>query len=298
MKFIDNLPKIRGKYRYNTKLGNICWFGVGGEADVLFIPADLQDLQSFLSNLSENINIIIIGVGSNLLIRDGGIRGVTIRLGAGFNYINSKDQIITAGSFTPDAIVAEYACNNQIGGFEFLSGIPGTIGGAVFMNAGAYDNEIKNILIEAKGVNRNGELITLNNDDMQYTYRKNGLLDFVIITEASFIGSISSATLIEQKIKSIKQNRTVTQPIKSKTGGSTFKNPPGLKAWEMIDIAGCRGLRIGGAVVSNQHCNFFINDSNATAEDLENLILIVQDKVFKKTGIMLEPEIKIIGEKL
>jgi len=289
------LPEVRGRYRYNANLGKMCWFGVGGNADVLFIPADASDLQKFLVEIDRNTPITIIGVGSNLLIRDGGIRGITIRLGAGFNYIDHNKEIVRAGAAVLDLHVAQYCLEQHIAGLEFLSGIPGTIGGAIYMNAGAYHDDISKILIEAIAINLKGELAILKNNKIGYAYRNNGLKEKWIFIEGIFQGKKGDYQTIEKDIKNIKENRIIAQPIKSKTGGSTFKNPEGLSAWRLIDEAGCRGLKVGGAKVSEQHCNFFINDGLATADDLEDLIHEVQNRVLSKTGILLALEIKIIG---
>lgn len=291
-----NLPEVRGRYRYNTNLGKMCWFGVGGNADVLFIPADAEDLQDFLLKMDNSIPITVIGVGSNLLIRDSGVRGVVIRLGAGFNYINHNGYHIIAGAAVLDLNVVQYCLEYGISGLEFLAGIPGTIGGAIYMNSGAYNAEISNILLETKAISLKGELKVLKKDDLGYKYRNNSLDEEWIFIEGSFQGQFGDYDVIANNIKDIQNSRLVTQPIKSKTGGSTFKNPTGLSAWRLIDEAECRGLRIGGAEVSTQHCNFFINSGATTANDLENLIKVVRNRVLEKTGVLLEPEIKIIGE--
>ncbi|MDJ1304994.1 MAG: UDP-N-acetylmuramate dehydrogenase [Candidatus Midichloria sp.] len=290
------LPEVRGRYRYNANLGKMCWFGVGGNADVLFVPADVEDLQDFLLKVDSSVPIAVIGVGSNLLIRDNGIRGVVIRLGASFNYIKHKEHQVIAGAAVLDLNVAQYCLKYAISGLEFLAGIPGTIGGALYMNAGAYHSDISNILIEAKAINLQGELKVFKKSDLGYKYRSNSLSESWIFIEGSFQGQQGEYNIIDHNIKNIQNSRLSTQPIKSKTGGSTFKNPPGLPAWKLIDEAGCRGLRIGGAEVSTQHCNFFINSNSATASDLEKLIKEVRNRVLEKTGVLLEPEIKIIGE--
>ncbi|AEI89036.1 UDP-N-acetylenolpyruvoylglucosamine reductase [Candidatus Midichloria mitochondrii IricVA] len=274
----------------------MCWFGVGGSADVLFIPADVEDLQDFLLKVGSSVPITVIGVGSNLLIRDNGIRGVVIRLGAGFNYIKRKEHRVIAGAAVLDLNVAQYCLEYAISGLEFLAGIPGTIGGALYMNAGAYHSDISNILIEAKAINLQGKLKVFKKSDLGYKYRSNGLSESWIFIEGSFQGQQGEYNIIDHNIKNIQNSRLSIQPIKSKTGGSTFKNPPGLPAWKLIDEAGCRGLRIGGAEVSTQHCNFFINSNSATASDLEKLIKEVRNRVLEKTGVLLEPEVKIIGE--
>ena len=291
------LPKVKGRYRYNANIGKMCWFGVGGNAEVLFIPADSLDLQNFLQGLECNAPITVIGVGSNILVRDGGIRGIVIRLGAGFNYIKHENYSVTIGAAVLDLNVAQYCLEYGIAGLEFLVGIPGTIGGALFMNAGAYGVDIAKVLVGAKAINLQGKLKILKNEEIGYQYRSNNLKEELIFVEGILQGVPGDKADIASSVSSTQENRVITQPIKSKTGGSTFKNPPGLSAWRLIDEAGCRGLKIGGAQVSTQHCNFFINTGNATATDLENLIQEVQQRVFTKTGILLEAEIKIIGEK-
>jgi UDP-N-acetylmuramate dehydrogenase len=295
---IQSLPKVRGRYRSNVKMSKMCWFGVGGDADILFVPADSADLQSFLMQRDHDIPVFVFGVGSNLLVRDGGIRGVVIRLGNGFNYIKHHDHLIKVGAATLDVNVAYYAMEQGIAGLEFLSGIPGTIGGAIKMNAGAYGSDISNLLVTAVAINKCGEVKEFTVEEMNYHYRGNGLSEDWIFTEGNLLGLSGNKLTIQNKVDGIKNSRQITQPIRSKTGGSTFKNPEGYSAWKLIDEAGCRGMQIGDAKVSEQHCNFFINNGDATAADLENLIKEVQSQVLSKTNILLESEIKIVGEEV
>ena len=298
---LDNLilSKVKGKYRTNGDLSKMCWFGVGGTADGFFIPADLEDLRHLLLYKPKDIPIFVLGMGSNVLIRDGGVEGIVIRLGREFNYINHNNNgLISAGAAVLDINLSKYCLDHSITGLEFLSGIPGSIGGALKMNAGAYGNEISKILVEATAISTAGEIRKISNLEMAYGYRCNGIGDQWIFTEATFKAETGHPEQIQKKMDEIRLNRQSTQPIKSRTGGSTFKNPPGDSAWKLIDKSGCRGLTIGGAQVSIQHCNFLINNGNATASDIENLIEEIQTKVLYKTGVYLEPEIKIIGRKL
>lgn len=295
MSIINQLPKVQGDYRENANLGKICWFQVGGVADVLFKPKDTDDLSNFLKNKPKNIPHVVIGVGSNLLIRDAGFRGVVIRLGREFNFIKHDSSAVYTGAATLDVNVATYSQMEAISGLEFLAGIPGTIGGALAMNAGAYGTEIKDVLITAKAVNDLGEIREFRAQDIGYVYRGKSLGNEWVFTECALKGAAGDKNVIKEKIEKIQSDRSSTQPIKSRTGGSTFKNPEGYKAWELIDKAGCRGLQIGGARVSDMHCNFFINTGDATASDLENLILEVKRRVKESSGVDLNAEIKIIG---
>lgn len=295
---VKNLPTIRGRYRHNANLGKMCWFGVGGNADVLFIPADLSDLQDFLTQIDKQVPIYVMGVGSNLLVRDGGIRGVVIRLGGGFNYITHENHDIKVGAAVLDVHVAQYAMEYSIAGLEFFAGIPGTIGGALNMNAGAYGCDVESTLVSATVINLQGEISHLSKDQIGYRYRGHNLEEKLIFVEGVFRGITGDDIEITKAISEIQSNRSTTQPIRSKTGGSTFKNPPGLSAWKLIDEAECGGLTIGDASVSQQHCNFFVNNGNATADDIAKLIIEVRQRVADKTGVMLEPEIQIIGERL
>jgi UDP-N-acetylmuramate dehydrogenase len=297
MPLINTLPTIRGTYRENALLSKTNWFGVGGPADVLFRPADADDLCDFLQEKPDDIPVTVIGVGSNLLVRDGGVRGVVIRLGKGFTHatINGSTLIAGAGGLCFNA--AQLACNYAVGGLEFLCGIPGSIGGALAMNAGAYGSDVSSVLVEAKAVDEAGQLHVLNPSDIGYVYRGHTLPDGMFFVEGTFKGIAGDREAIAAKMQEITHARESTQPSKSRTSGSTFKNPPEHKAWQLIDEAGCRGLTIGGAQVSEKHCNFFLNTGNATAEDFETLIETVKTRVFENSGVHLQSEIKILGEK-
>ena len=290
------LPSVRGTYRCDAPLSKTNWFQVGGQAEILFRPADTDDLAYFLRHRPSDIPLTILGVGSNLLVRDGGLDGVVIKLGRGFTDIRHQGTQIAAGAGALCYNVAIYAAEHGIGGLEFLSGIPGTIGGALAMNAGAYGADIASILKHATLLDEGGNLHTLQPKDIGYIYRGNTLPEGIIFTHGIFHGAPSSPTDIFARIDTISTERQKTQPIRSRTSGSTFKNPEGHKAWKLIDEAGCRGLTIGDAQVSEKHCNFFINLGAATAHDIEALGHEVQRRVKEKTGIELEWEVKIIGK--
>lgn len=287
-------PEIRGRIRENASLASMCWFGVGGVVDALFQPADVEDLAYFMRSRPKDMPYFVFGVGSNLIIRDEGFRGVAIRLGRGFNYAHVAGENLIFGGACLDLNAALFAMENYRAGLEFLSGIPGTIGGALAMNAGAYGREIKDVLISAKAVSESGEIVEFSLADLQLEYRQNPLAKGHIFVEATLASIAGDRGEIAAAIDEIQAKRASTQPIKSKTGGSTFKNPVPHKAWELIDQAGCRGLAIGGAQVSPMHCNFFINTGDATAADLLNLIAEVQRRVFATSGVQLEAEIKVI----
>ncbi len=294
---IDLLPKVRGSYRENSDLSKINWFNVGGMAQVMFRPADAEDLSSFLKNKPEGIIVTVLGVGSNLLVRDGGIDGVVIRLGKGFTDISVRNNELTAGAGALSFNVSMFAAQNSLTGLEFLSGIPGTIGGALYMNAGAYGSDVSAILKSAEAIDESGTLHILTQQDIGYIYRGNTLPEGMIFTKGTFIGKPGDRAEIENLLTKISSQREDTQPIKSRTSGSTFKNPEGKKAWELIDAAGCRGMKVGGAQVSEKHCNFFINTGGATSDDIEKLGEIVRKRVKEKTGVSLEWEVKIIGKR-
>ncbi len=297
-KLIEKLPQVRGSYRENVELGKVNWFNVGGNAEVVFRPADTEDLSSFLKKKPKDIPVTVLGVGSNLLVRDGGIDGVTIRLGKGFTHTEKIEFTISAGAGALSFNVATFAAHHGVAGLEFLSGIPGTIGGALFMNAGAYGGDVSSVLISAEVVDEAGNIHQLKPEDIGYVYRGNTLPDGMIFTKGIFKGISGNPKEIQDRINEITSTRESTQPIKSRTSGSTFKNPEGHKAWELIDKAGCRGLRIGGAQVSEKHCNFFINTGGATSADIENLGEEVRRRVREKTGIELQWEVRIIGKKV
>jgi len=291
----SRMPQLRGRLLANQSLAELTWFRVGGPAQVLFMPEDESDLAYFLKHLPAEIPVIVIGLGSNLIVRDGGVPGVVIRLGRGFNDITVEGTRIRAGTAVPDVKVARAAADAGIAGLSFLRGIPGGIGGALRMNGGAYGGETKDALIEARGVDRAGNIRVFGNGDMQYTYRHCGVPDDVIFTQALFEGRPGDRAAIAAEMDKITESREATQPIKSRTGGSTFKNPQGHKAWQLIDAAGCRGLVVGDAQVSELHCNFLINRGQATAKDIEALGETVRKRVKENSGVTLDWEIKRIG---
>ncbi len=289
------MPDLRGRLLANQSLAELTWFRVGGPAQLLFMPADEADLAYFLTNLAADIPVTVIGLGSNLIVRDGGIAGVVIRLGRGFSEIAVEGVQIRSGTAVPDVRVARAAQEAGIAGLSFLRGIPGGIGGALRMNGGAYGRETKDTLIEARAVDRQGRIHVLANSDMHYTYRHCGAPDDYIFTQAVFAGERGDPATIGAEMDKITESREATQPIKSRTGGSTFKNPPGGKAWRLINAAGCRGLRIGDAQVSEMHCNFLINLGNASAAEIETLGETVRRRVRENSGVDLEWEIKRLG---
>jgi len=289
------LPNLRGRLIANQPLGEFTWFRVGGPAQALFMPEDENDLAYVLGNLPNDVPVTVIGAGSNLIVRDGGVEGVVIRLGRGFNGIETDDaRRVTAGTAVLDVMVARAAQKASIAGLAFLSGIPGTIGGALRMNGGAYGGETKDILIEARGVDRAGTIRTFSNADMGFSYRHCSAPEDVIFTTAVFEGNAGDPEQIAAEMEAIKQKREASQP-RNRTGGSTFKNPAGNNAWKVIDEAGCRGLKVGDAQVSELHCNFLINLGRASAADIETLGETVRQRVKAKSGVDLEWEIKRIG---
>ena len=292
----SRMPQLRGRLLANQSLAELTWFRVGGPAQVLFMPEDENDLVYFLRHLPADIPVTVVGLGSNLIVRDGGVPGVVIRLGRGFNDVAVEaGNRIRAGSAVPDVKVARAAADAGIAGLSFYRGIPGAIGGALRMNGGAYGRETKDVLIEARAVDRAGHIHVLGNADMHFHYRHCGAPEDYIFTQALFQGEAGDRAAIGAEMDKITEAREATQPIKSRTGGSTFKNPPGQKAWQLIDAAGCRGLIIGGAQVSELHCNFLINLGTATAADIERLGETVRERVKAQSGIELEWEIKRIG---
>ena len=291
------MPHLRGKLVANAPTASLSWFRTGGPTQVLFSPEDSEDLAYFLSHLDRDMPVLAIGLGSNLLVRDGGWPGVLIRLGKGFSEISVlPGHRIKAGAGAPDVKVARTAAEAGISGLSFLRGIPGAIGGALRMNGGAYGGEIKDVLVEAMGLTRTGEAVSFGHRDMGFTYRHTNVDEDVIFTEALFQGTPGDPETILAEMNAITEARSSTQPVNTRTGGSTFKNPPGAKAWELIDKAGCRGLRIGGAQVSDLHCNFLINHGDATAADIENLGEDVRRRVREASGIELQWEIKRVGQ--
>jgi UDP-N-acetylmuramate dehydrogenase len=292
---IDRLPPVRGRIRASAPLSAVTWFRVGGPAEVLFRPADIADLRAFMAAKPDDVPVTVIGVASNLLVRDGGVPGVTIRLGRDFARIETEGVRIKAGAGALDLSVAKAARDSGIAGLEFLCGVPGTIGGAVRMNAGAYGRETKDVLVEAEFVDGKGRLHSLPVTDLGYGYRRSGFPDDWICVSALLQGESGDRGRIAARMAEIQDQRGGSQPIRSRTGGSTFKNPPGAKAWQLIDRAGCRGLVIGYAMVSEMHCNFLINRGNATAADLERLGEEVRARVKRECGVSLEWEIKRVG---
>jgi UDP-N-acetylmuramate dehydrogenase len=291
----DRLPHVRGRLRSGVSLAPLTWFRVGGPAEIMFRPADIEDLAAFMAACPPDIPVTVLGVASNLLIRDGGLKGVVIRLGGEFARVRTDGSNIVAGSGALDLTVAEEACAAGLAGLEFLSGIPGTIGGAVKMNAGAYGSEIVDIIESAVLVTRSGKVMTMSGDALGLSYRHSELPEGAIVVEVTLRGRPDAQNTIAERMRDIQSRRAETQPIRARTGGSTFANPPEAKAWELIDRAGCRGLTIGGAQVSEQHCNFLINTGEATAADLESLGEEVRRRVHKNSGVELRWEIMRIG---
>ena len=295
---IDRMPKVRGRIAANAPIGPQTWFRVGGPAEVLFRPADERDLSDFLAQLPADVPVIVIGVGSNLLVRDGGIPGVTIRLGRGFAEIAVGGDTVRAGAGALDLNVALTAAEAGIGGLEFLSGVPGTIGGGLRMNAGAYGGEIKDVLVTATAVDRTGAVHHAPAAELNLSYRHSGAPDDWIFTGAILRGALGDRQEIARRMGEIQAAREASQPIRSRTGGSTFANPPGHQAWQLIDAAGCRGLVRGGAMVSEKHTNFLINTGTASAADIEGLGEEVRRRVHAEFGVVLEWEIRRIGRPL
>jgi len=289
------MPELRGRLIANQSLAELAWFRVGGPAQALYMPDDENDLAYFMRNLPVEILVNVVGAGSNLIVRDGGVPGVVLRLGRGFNEVAVEPQHrIRAGAALLDVMVAREAQKAGIAGLAFFSGIPGSIGGALRMNGGAYGGETKDVLIEARGVDRQGDVRIFSNADMGFSYRHCGVAENVIFTQALFQGRLGDSAQIAAEMAEIKHKREASQP-RNRTGGSTFKNPPGMSAWKLVDEAGCRGLTIGGAQVSPLHSNFLINLGNATASDIETLGETVRERVKAQSGIELEWEIKRIG---
>jgi len=290
------MPELRGKLVANQPLSSITWFRVGGPAQILFTPADESDLAYFLKQNAGALPVFIVGLGSNLLVRDGGFPGVVIRLGRGFGTIAVEEgHRLRAGTMVPDVKVARAAGDAGITGVSFYRGIPGSIGGALRMNAGAHGTETKDVLLEARAVSPDGEIHVLSNADMGFTYRHCAVPEDWIFTEALFQGQAGAPEDIAAEMQDVAKYREENQPIKERTGGSTFKNPEGHSAWRLVDAAGMRGYRVGGAKVSEMHCNFLINDQGATGEDLERLGETVRAQVKANSGITLSWEIKRLG---
>ncbi len=292
---LATLPLVRGRLIENAPIGRQTWFGVGGPAEVMFRPADAQDLAAFLAVLPSEIPVTVIGVGSNLLVRDGGIPGVTIRLGRGFANIAIAHGEVRIGAGALDRIVAYAAAEAELTGLEFLSGIPGTIGGSLRMNAGAYGTEIKDVLASATAIDRHGRSHAIDGASMKFAYRCCGIDPEWIFLEARLRGIACNPAQIDERLIAIREMREAAQPVRARTSGSTFANPPGEAAWRLIDVAGCRGLRRGGAMVSQKHANFLVNTGGATAADIEGLGEEVRRRVYEMTGVVLEWEIHRIG---
>ncbi len=304
MSWPDLLPElgawtgeVRGRLISNQMMSEITWFRVGGPAQLYFQPADEADLQFFMKNLPQAIKVTPIGLGSNLLIRDGGLDGVVIRLSArGFGFAEPLEGYrIRAGAALPDVRLAKAAADAGIDGLTFYRGIPGGIGGALYMNAGCYGTETRDRVVELRGVNRAGEIVTLTNAEMGYRYRHSDAPEGVVFTSAIYQGSAGDPDEIKARMDEITETRENSQPVKSRTGGSTFKNPEGYSSWKLIDAAGCRGLKIGEAQVSEQHCNFLINLDSASAHDIEELGETVRNRVRADSGIELSWEIRRMG---
>lgn len=296
---IERLPEVRGRYRENAELARITWFRAGGPAEVMFRPADAEDLARFLATRPADAPVTVIGVGSNLLVRDGGVPGVVVRLGREFARISTDGTEITAGAGALDSTVAKAAGAAGITGLEFLAGIPGTIGGALRMNGGAYGREMKDVVISADALSPDGTRHTLPARELGFSYREARTPEDWIFLSTRLRGLPGDRDEIARRIAEIQAARAETQPVRTRTGGSTFKNPGGAeggpKAWELIEAAGCRGLTHGGARVSEQHCNFLINDGTATAADIETLGEEIRRRVKATSGITLEWEIRRIG---
>ena len=299
MDWRDSLPPVRGKLLRDEPLGPFTWFRVGGAADVLFIPADADDLADFLKALDPAVPVTVLGVGSNVIVRDGGVEGVVIRLaGRPFAGITTEGDTITAGAGALDAMVAKASAKAGLAGLEFYAGIPGTIGGALTMNAGCYGSETRDILVSARGLTRAGQWVDYTLADFGYTYRHSEAPADIIWIEAVYRGTPDAPEAVAARIAEITARRETTQPIREKTGGSTFKNPPGHSSWKLVDEAGWRGKPFGGAKFSELHSNFMINFNDATAADIEGLGNAVREDVQSKLNVNLEWEIKRIGRPL
>jgi len=293
---LSRLPVVRGKLTENAPLKDQTWFRVGGAAAVLFKPEDADDLATFLKGCPADVPLTLLGAASNTLIRDGGIEGVVIKMGPAFAKITQEGNTLIAGAAAMDINIARAAQKAGLEGMAFLCGIPGTLGGALRMNAGAHGGEMKDIVRSVNALDRQGNLRTLSNSEMGFAYRKSGAPYDLLFLSATLEGTPANPAAIEARMKEIQTARAASQPIREKTGGSTFANPKGAKAWELIDKAGCRGLAIGGAMMSEQHCNFMINTGDATAADLEALGEEVRRRVHETSGIDLRWEIRRIGK--
>ena len=292
----ETLPKVRGKLTPDAPLAKLVWVKSGGAADWLFEPADLDDLTAFLRDLDPAVPVMALGLGSNLIVRDGGVPGVVVRLGKAFAKVAPIDAVtLDCGGGAAGILVSSTARDAGVAGLEFLRSIPGTVGGFVRMNGGAYGREVKDVLVECEVVLRSGERTTLTLDALGYTYRHSELPDGAVVVSATFRGHEAEPVAIQAEMDRIAASREATQPLRSRTGGSTFKNPPGTRAWKEIDEAGCRGLQIGDAQVSEKHCNFLLNLGKATSAEIEALGEEVRARVKAHSGIELEWEIQRVG---
>ena len=293
---VMTMPKVRGKLTPQAPLGPLVWFKSGGSADWLLEPADVDDLSQFLSGIDPDVPVMALGLGSNMIVRDGGVPGVVVRLGKPFAKVEQLDSTtLRCGGGASGILVSSSARDAGIAGVEFLRSIPGTVGGFVRMNGGAYGGETSDILVECDVVLRSGEQVTLPVEELRYSYRHSELPDQAVVVSATFRGEPGDPASIQEEMDRIAQSREESQPLRSRTGGSTFKNPPGHKAWALIDAAGCRGMMLGGAQVSEKHCNFLLNLGSATSADIEALGEEVRRRVQAKTNITLEWEIQRIG---
>jgi UDP-N-acetylmuramate dehydrogenase len=299
-RLIDRLPPVRGRLTAHAPLSNVTWFRVGGPAEVMFRPIDEDDLAQFLAAKPADVPVTVIGVGSNLLVRDGGIPGVVVRLGRGFVNIATDGTMVTAGAGALDLNVAMTARDAGIAGLEFLVGVPGTIGGGLRMNAGAYGTEFKDVVVSARAVDGAGRMMELSLDDLGFSYRHSAPAEDVVFTSAVLRGTAGDVAAIQRRMTEIDEAREASQPLRTRTGGSTFANPTdaraeGRKAWQLIDAVGGRGLAIGGAMVSDKHCNFLINTGSATAADVEALGEELVRRVHDQFGVTLRWEIRRVG---
>ncbi|MDR0677657.1 MAG: UDP-N-acetylmuramate dehydrogenase [Holosporaceae bacterium] len=297
MSIISKLPPVKGVLQENVDLGRKSFLGVSGTAQILFTPTDIDDLVFFLRNLPKDFQVTVLGAMSNILIRSGGIRGIVVVLEEAFNKIFIEDNVIEVGAAVFCSKLSTAAANHELGGLEFLTGIPGMIGGAIKMNAGCYGANISDIFIECEGVNLSGQVKWFNPENIEFGYRSSSVSDDIIITRAWFRGMQNVDYIISKKMNEISSKRKNSQPLDKKSCGSAFKNPDGYKAWKLIEAAGCRGMKVGGASISDKHCNFIINYDNATANDVEELGNRVIQKVLENSGIRLEWEIVILGDK-
>lgn len=294
---VATIPQVQGKLTPDAPLAPLVWFKSGGSAEWLFEPKDISDLQGFLRDLNPATPVMALGLGSNLIVRDGGVPGVVVRLGKAFGKVElASDLVLNCGGGASGILVSSTARDNGIAGLEFLRSIPGTVGGFVRMNGGAYGGEVKDILVDCDVVMRNGEMVTLEVSELHYSYRHSELPDGAIVVAARFRGRPGEPESIQAEMDRISTSREASQPLRSKTGGSTFKNPEGLKAWQLVDEAGCRGLQVGGAQVSEKHTNFLINTGDATSADIEALGDEVRARVKAKSGIELHWEIQRVGK--